>query len=246
MKDRIYDLPNTFFSLRFVGYGWLNLEKCRRNNITVANSPGCNKHAMAEWMIGFMINLLRRQNTMINTVNSRERIVSRTIGLKDKKVAILGKGNIGTKIGVICEAFEMQVSYFTREDILLEVIKEADVIFNCLSLNETTKNLLDNNFFRNCKRGSYFISATADEVFNIEAMIKALDDNILTGAGIDAGSIQVGDADNPYYKKLIKHPKILATPHVAYDTDVTDCVCNDMAIDNVEAWVKGKPLNIVI
>ena len=50
---------------------------------------------------------------------------------------------------------------------------------------------------------------------------------------------------DPYYKKLIKNPKVIATPHFSYHSDVSLRVSNDMMIDNIEAWIKGKPINVV-
>jgi phosphoglycerate dehydrogenase-like enzyme len=67
----------------------------------------------------------------------------------------------------------------------------------------------------------------------------------LAGAAIDAGGVQVGNYNDPYYQKLINHPKILATPHIAYNTDITARVANDMMIDNIEAWIKGTPKNLI-
>jgi len=52
LKKKIYDLNNVFISLPFVGVGWLDREKLMENNITVAYSPGCNKLAVSEWVVG--------------------------------------------------------------------------------------------------------------------------------------------------------------------------------------------------
>ncbi len=75
-------------------------------------------------------------------------------------------------------------------------------------------------------------------------MLEALDNGTLAGVACDAGGIQVGDVYDPYYKKLLRHQKILATPHIAYKTDATNKTGNDMMINNIEAWIKGKPINI--
>ncbi|HOZ36339.1 MAG TPA: NAD(P)-dependent oxidoreductase [bacterium] len=247
-KQAIYNLENKFFSFPFVGYGWMDIQKCKEKNINVAISPGCNKNAVAEWLIGFMINLLRQQCLFINIERKKATYTGgglATVGLKNKKVTILGKGNVGMKVGQICDALDMEVEYFLRGDDLFEKTKEADVVFNCLSHNPSTDKLLDKKFFDNLKRGAYFISATSDDVFDSDAMLESINYGHLAGAGIDAGSIQVGDYDNPYYQKLLGNNKVLVTPHVAYNTDVTNLVCNDMMIDNVEAWVKGEPINLV-
>ena len=76
-------------------------------------------------------------------------------------------------------------------------------------------------------------------------MLGALDKGILAGVAHDAGGIKVGDTADPFYQKLLKHPKVLVTPHIAYNTDVRARVSYDMMIDNVEAWIKGKPINLL-
>jgi len=53
-------------------------------------------------------------------------------GLAGKNVTVLGKGNIGSRVGKLCEAFDMNVSYFKRGDNLLETVKNADFVANCL------------------------------------------------------------------------------------------------------------------
>ena len=97
----------------------------------------------------------------------------------------------------------------------------------------------------NQKKGSYFVSVSSNEVYDAEAMFKALDDDILAGAAIDDGLMSAGDTSNPFYQKLLQHSKIIATPHVAYNTDVTDRVGNQIMIDNIEAYLNKKPINLV-
>ena len=243
MKEKMYELKDVFISLPFVGVGWIDKEKIKERNITVANSPGCNKDAVSEWIIGMMINLLRDIPPDINSDLPRE--PRRTIGLTGKKVCVLGKGNIGKRVGKICKALDMEVSYFLRGDNLTEKTKNSDVIINCLSSNPTTEGILDKKFFSLLKKGSYFVTVTSRTLFDPDAMINALDEDILSGVGIDAGSVQAGNVDDPFYVRLKKHPKIMATAHIASRTDVTAKVANDLATDNIEAWLKGKPINLI-
>ena len=168
-----------------------------------------------------------------------------TQGLTGRKATILGKGNIGSRVGRILKAFDAEVSYFKRGDDLLESINSADLVVDTLSSNPTTHGLLDKKFFMSLKKGSYFITVTGQKIYDIDAMIESLDKGILAGAANDSGGIQVGNISDPFYRRLTKHPKILATPHIAYNTDITDRTGNGMMIDNIEAWLKGKPINLV-
>jgi len=244
--EKTYELKNVFFALPFVGVEFFDKERLKANNITVSYCPGCNKDAVSEWIIGMIINLLRDLPKMINnTTLSKGVIPKETLGLTNKKVTIIGKGNIGSRVGKICEALDMQVNYFTRNNNLIKSVETADVIVNTLSKNPSSENLLNETFFNSLKKESFFISVTSPSIFDTDAMLKSLDNNILFKVAIDAGGIQVGDVNDEYYKKLLNHPKVLVTPHIAYNTDITDEVSNKMMIENIEAWLNKNPINIL-
>lgn len=78
-----------------------------------------------------------------------------------------------------------------------------------------------------------------------EAMLKSVNEGWLAGVASDCGGILVGDTDDPLYQKLLKLPKVLVTPHVSYNTPMSMKLGADVMIDNVEAWIKGKPQNVV-
>jgi len=246
LKEKIYELADVFFSLPFVTVGWLNKKRLKKGNITVSYCPGCNKHAVSEWIIVMMLLLLRRLDRLIKVKKLKEKTASKKyLGLAGKKVCVLGKGNIGSRVFAVCKAFDMKVVCFKKGDDLLRFVKSADVIINTLSTNPTTIGLLDKRFFDSLKKGSYFITVTSSKIYDSKAMLEALDKNILAGVADDAGGILPGNVEDPYYKKLLKYPKVLTTPHISYQSDVTVRVGNDMMIDNVEAWIKGKPINLV-
>lgn len=161
-------------------------------------------------------------------------------------VAILGKGNIGSRTGEVCKTLGMNVSYFQKGDNLTEKVKDADIIVACLSANPATKNLLSKEFFNSLKNDSYFITVTNSSVYDVDAMLEALEKGILAGVADDSACMPVAEADHPYYLRLANHPRVVATPHIAFNTDATARKANDIMIDNVENWIKGTPINIVI
>lgn len=245
LKLKYQELKNTFLSLPFVATDFLDKNKLKERNIQVSNCPGCNKEAVSEWIIGMVLNLFRDLPNWINKSELETKIPKETKGLVGKNITILGKGNIGTKVGQICEALEMNVRYFTKGDNLIESIKDADIVVNVLSSNKETDGLLDKDFFNSFKKNSYFINITSSKTYNIDAMLNALDNDILAGVADDCASIQNGDVYDPYYIRLANHPKVLATPHIAYNTDETDRKANKMMIDNIEVYLKGKPINLI-
>ncbi len=244
LKLKYQELENVFISMPFVATDFLNRDILKERNIKVSNCPGCNKEAVSEWVIAMILNLLRDLPNWINKKES-DSIPKETKGLFGKNITILGKGNIGSRVGKICEALEMNVKYFIKNDNLIESIKDADVVVDTLGSNETTKSLLNKEFFNSFKQGAYFITVTSPKIYDVDAMLEALNKNILAGVASDCASIQVGDVNDLLYIKLVNHPKVLATPHIAYNTDATDRKANKMMIDNIEGYKKEKPVNLI-
>ena len=245
LKQRYQELKNVFISLPFVGVGFFDKKILKKNNITVSNSPGANKDGVSEWVIFMLLNLFREFDNIVNVkdIPGKKPIITKSVF--DKSVCILGKGNIGTKVGKVCDALDMKVSYFKRGDDLIDSIKDVDVVINCLTTNETTLNLLDKKFFFSFKSGAYFINVCDYVIYDIDALINSLDEGPIERAAIDAMGIQVGDTSDSFYQKIVVHEKILATPHIAWATDKSKEIGNKIMIDNIDAWLKKKPINII-
>lgn len=246
LEQRGHQLQNKFISLPFVGVGWYDPVQGKADNLVVANAPGSNKDAVSEWAIGMLINLVRELPAQINQQPyAKGNMQPPTPGLTGLEVCILGTGNIGRRIGAVCTALDMPVTFFGRGDDLRAAVAGKDVVVNCLSLNPSTRNLLDADFFASLQKGSYFVTITNNETCDSDAMLAALDNGTLAGVATDCASIQVGNAHDPYFVRLSRHPKVLATPHIAYNTHVSARVGVNMMIDNIEAWLAGRPQHIV-
>ncbi len=247
IENIIYELKDKLICFPFVGMGWLDLKKLGANGVNIANAPGCNKTAVVEWITAMMIMISRGFYPIINKPAEKYAgFPEETQGLAFKNVIILGKGNIGQLVQEVCESLNMNARFFSRGDDLNESVKDADYVINCLARNKATEGMLNAAFFKEMKKGAYFISATSLQIYDIDALKKVLGSGKVAGAAIDLEGVQVGDSSDPLYKDLAKHPKILATPHIAFNSDVAIRVGNDIMIDNVEAYLKGKPQNIVI
>ncbi len=244
-SDKVYELNNVFISLPFVGFEFLDINKLKERNISVSNSPGCNKEDVVEWIVGMLLMHFRQLNTLNRTKDSDVKNLKASISLLNKNITILGNGHIGNHLKEFCKLFGMHVKMFKRGDDLKESVKNADIIANCLSINSSSKGLLDREFFNSLKKGSFFISIARQLTYDINALKEALDNEILIGAADEAASAAVGDIDDPNYLSLIEHPKILVTPHIAWNTDARLRKANDMMIDNIEAWINKKPINLI-
>ncbi len=238
------ELHDVFVSLPFVGVGWADPAILKANNVTISNSPGCNKHAVAEWIIGMLLMMTRQLDKYLNIKDMPfNTMPPAAFGIAGKNLTVLGRGNIGTCVGEAATALGMNVTYFKRGDILRNTVKDADVVIDSLSSKAETQGLLNTDFFDSLKGGVYFVSVSAGNVLDVDAMFKALDSGKLVLAAHDA--FMAGDTNDALYQKILKHPKVYATPHIGYNTDVTDRTGNDMMIDNIQAWIDNSPINVI-
>ncbi|MBW6461838.1 MAG: hydroxyacid dehydrogenase [DPANN group archaeon] len=244
--DNLYNLKNVFVTYPFVSLGKIDLEKLKKNNVVLANSPSCNNDAVAEWVIYMLLNLFRQFPKFINNTDlPKGQMLPVTQSLKFKNVTILGRGNIGLHLGHLCSAFGMNLKFFVRGDDLFQTTKKADVIINCLSLNDDSINLLNRDFFFSLKKCPYFVTFTKKEIYDFDAVVEALDTGVLSGVAVDCGGEEIGDVTNEFYKRALAHDKIIVTPHIAWCADISMHNGNKIVIDNVKAWINKAPINVL-
>jgi D-3-phosphoglycerate dehydrogenase len=234
---------NLFITYPFVELGVFKSDELKKNGVIVANAQGGNRASIIEWVIFMTLSLFRK---FIPAVRSEENIaVELQESLQQKKVLIVGKGSIGTKIAIPCEALGMEVSFFERGDDLLAKSKEVDLVINALNCNTSSKNLLDEKFFMSLKKGAYFVSFVRQYTYDLNGLLKSIDEGIVGGAAIDCDPEKHGDTENEFYQKCLKNPKVLVTPHIAYSSKQAIANGTEIAIQNIEAFVEGRPQNIL-
>lgn len=243
LLENLDKLKNVFVTYPYIELGMFDSKKLQENGVTVANTQGSNRDSIVEWVMFMVLSLFRRTPNYIRIIEDPP--FERTESLRDKKVLVIGKGNIGSQVGVLCAAFGMHVDYFMRGDDLRAKSADADMVINCLSVNSTTKNLLNEEFFMNLKHGAYFVSFVRHYTYDINGLLISLDGNILAGAAIDCDPEPLFDTTNAFYKKCLTNDKILVTPHIAAITETARANAMETLVQNVEAFAKGVPQNIL-
>jgi len=243
LLENLPNLHDVFVTYPYIELGEFNAKELEQNGVQVANTRGSNRDALVEWTMYMLLSLFRKFGPLVRVAESQP--FARTESLQQKKVLIVGKGNIGSQVGVLCEAFGMQVDYFVRGGDLHAQSADADVIINCLNVNATSKNLLDESFFMGLKPGSYYVSFVRHYTYDIDGVIKSLENNILAGAAIDCDPEPLFDTTNAFYQKCLTNEKILVTPHVAAMTTLSGANAMETIVQNVEAFAAGKPQNIL-
>ncbi|MBN1618121.1 hypothetical protein JW887_02145 [Candidatus Dojkabacteria bacterium] len=243
LLESLPKLKNIFVTYPFVELGVFDSEELEKNGVFVANAQGGNRDSIVEWTMYMILSLFRKFAPAVRSKESFDWVLQQS--LVGKKVLIVGHGSIGSRVGELCEAFKMNVSYFERGDDLLEKSKDADLVVNSLNCNTSSKNLLDGDFFMSLQKGCYFVTFARPWTYDIDGLINAINKGIVDGAAIDCDPESFGDTTNDFYQKCMGNEKILVTPHIAFSTNQAMEGGREIAIQNIEAYLKGQPQNIL-
>ena len=211
------------------GVGTDNIDKvvAKEFGIAVENTPFGNTNAAAEHTLTLLMMLAK------HIVHSNESMKKgewnrnfKGSELKGKTLGLIGFGNVGSKVGLVAKALEMKVIVydpFVTDEKLAEfgfvrteldnLIKESDYISPHVPLNEKTKNMVDTKEFEQMKTGVKILNVARGGVINECALLDALNNGKVAAAALD-----VYDDEPPTNQELVKHQKVIATPHLGAST----------------------------
>lgn len=241
--ENLDKLENVLITYPYTELGSFDSTELEKKNVYIANARGGNRKSIAEWTMFMILSLFRQFPTFLRTTEHHE--LTSTESLEGKNVLVVGHGTIGTEVVVRCEAFGMVVDYFNRGDDLATKAGKADVVINALNCNPSSNNLLDANFFSKMKKGSYYVTFARPYTYDIDGLIKAVNDGIVAGAAIDCDPEPLFDISNAFYKKCMSNEKILVTPHVAGVTKQAAANGLEIMVQDVEMYLQGKPQNVL-
>jgi phosphoglycerate dehydrogenase-like enzyme len=232
-----------FITYPYIELGVFDAEELKKKDVIIANAQGGNRPSIIEWVMFMVLELFRKFIPFVRVTENNPIQIQES--LSGKKVLIVGKGSIGTKIAIPCQAFGMIVDFFVRGDNLITKAANADIVINALNCNSSSYNLLNEEFFMSLKPGSYFISFVRQYTYDLDALLKAIDQGIIAGAAIDCDPEKFGDTDNAFYQKALSNPKILVTPHIAWSTKQAVANGVEIGMQNIELFLNSKPQNIL-
>ena len=145
--------------------------------------------------------------------------------LSGKTIGIIGMGNIGSKVAKIADAFGMNVCYFSTSGTghckeypslpLDELLRVSDIVSIHAPLNDRTKNLIGAQQLAQMKKSAYLVNAGRGAIVVEKDLAEAVDEGVISGAGIDVFVQEPIPEDHPYLK--MKHPeRMRLAPHVAW------------------------------
>ena len=173
---------------------YIDLEYCKKRNIKVFNIPRYAADSVAEYLVMYMFNCAKKIPLQIKNENKQDFIpMYEQVQLKDKKVGIVGFGNIGSRIANICNGIGMNVCYWNRNKkeneyeylSLDELFSTCDVVYLCLSINDETKNIITDELLDKLKKNCIFISCTGKSLFNSSIIEEKVRNNELYGYALE-------------------------------------------------------------
>jgi phosphoglycerate dehydrogenase-like enzyme len=176
--------------------------------------------------------------------------------LRGRTMLVIGYGGIGTQVAERAKAFGMTVNAIDLKDIPLTVtlqktgkpdelqtmLPEADVVVNCLPITPATENMIGPGEFAKMKQGTYFINVSRGKVVNTAALVQALQEKRLAGAGLDVVDPEPLPKDSPLWKM----PNVIITPHIAGVSDARTGRQNALIIGNLTRFAHDLPLKNVV
>jgi glycerate dehydrogenase len=124
-----------------------------------------------------------------------------------------------------------------------QVLAESDVISLHCPLMPSTRNLIDLAALQKMKRNALLINTARGGLVDEAALIQALDEGLIAGAGFDVLTIEPPKNGHPLLD--VRRPNFILTPHIAWASDGAMQFLADQLIDNIEGWAAGKPQHLV-
>ncbi|HMH30381.1 MAG TPA: D-2-hydroxyacid dehydrogenase [Steroidobacteraceae bacterium] len=242
------------------GYDVVDIPYCNEHGIAVANIRNYAVHTVPEHAFAMILALRRnlfsyRQDVEAGVWNKSEQFCFFTHDIGDlhgSTLGIIGEGAIGQSTAAIGRAFGMRVLFadhspprmpdveFTPLD---DVLAQSDVISLHCPLLPSTRNLIDISAFRKMKRNALLINTARGGLVDEAALIQALDEGLIAGAGFDVLTVEPPKDGHPLLD--LRRPNFILTPHVAWASDGAMQFLADQLVDNIDAWVADKPQHLV-
>jgi hydroxypyruvate reductase len=235
------------------GYDGVDLAAAAQRGIAVGHSPAANAAAVADLAVTLMLAATRRLLPADNYVRTGSwssakpsPLMRPQPGNPGRRVGIYGMGEIGRKIASRVAAFETEVAYFSRSkhDVpyhylpSLEALAQwCSVLMIAVRASADTHHAVDANILRKLGKDGYVVNISRGSVVDQKALIAALADETIAGAGLDVFEKEPHAPD-----ALMAFPNVVLTPHVGGHTIESHVAMQNCVIANLEAFFAGRRL----
>lgn len=260
---------------RSTGFDHIDVSACNMRGIVVENVPFYGENTVAEHTFSLILALSRNVHKSYARGLKGDFSIEGLMGfdLKDKTLGVIGTGHIGLHVIRIAKGFGMHVLAFdTQKNIFLSevlhyqyapletVLAQSDIVTLHVPYNEHTHHLIDREMIKKIKRGALLINTARGGIVENGALIDALDQGVLSGAGLDVlegeGTIkddnqclridcQTDVKSHEQNRNLLARDNVVYTPHIGfYSKEALERIL-DTTVENIETFVSGKINNQV-
>jgi D-lactate dehydrogenase len=272
------ELPNLrLIATRSTGFDHIDVQFARERGVVVCNVPTYGENTVAEHTFALILALSRNLLKAHMRVSSGDFSTQGLQGfdLKGKTLGVVGTGHIGLHVVRIAKGFDMEVVAhdpypkpalaellgFTYTN-LKQLLNSSDIVTLHAPLNATTHHLIGAHNIHEFKRGSFLINTGRGGLVDTDVMLRALDEGILAGAGLDVMEgeeilseekelVRNPQASSESLKTalrnlmLVRRPDLIITPHIGFDSrEAVERILRTTA-DNIRAYRAGQPQNAV-
>ena len=259
--DALAQLPELrLIAVAATGVDNVDLAYCRSHNIAVCNTRGYAVNSLPEHALMLMLALRRnliayRADVKAGRWHEARQfcLLDHPIGdLKGATLGIVGFGRLGRSMAQFGRAIGMEVIVAERKNVaevrddrvsFTDVLRLSDMISLHCPLTEETKNLIGADELRQMKPGAILINTARGGLIDDHALLDALRSGHLAGAGIDVLRNEPPRDGNPLLD--VDLPNLIVTPHNAWASRQAMQTLADQLVDNLEAFVRGEPQNLV-
>jgi hydroxypyruvate reductase len=236
------------------GYDGVDLAAAAQRKITVGHSPGANASSVADIAVTLMLAAIRRLPVADNYVRSGDWAATKPspmmrpqAGMRGRKVGVYGLGEIGRKIAARVASFETEVGYFSRSsrhDVpyqyfpSLEALTEwCSVLMIAVRAGADTHHIVNADILRKLGKDGYVVNIARGSVIDQEALVAALSEQTIAGAGLDVYAKEPHAPD-----ALTAFPNVVLSPHIGGHTLESHVAMQDCVMANLAAYFAGKGL----
>lgn len=245
------------------GFNNIDLEYTRAKGICVANVAGYSTQSVIQHTFALMFYVLEKLNYYDNYVKSGEYVDCPCFThfakvfpeISGKTWGIVGLGAIGRGVADVAKAFGCKVVYYSASGrsydteyervSLNELLSGSDIISIHAPLNDKTENLFNYENISRMKKSAILLNLGRGPIVNDADLVRALNEGLIAGAGLDVISKEPIEKDNPLLK-VQDSSKLIVTPHIAWATYEARSRLMDEVYENIRAFLRGEKRNVVL
>ncbi|GGP16545.1 D-2-hydroxyacid dehydrogenase [Oceanobacillus neutriphilus] len=237
------------------GVDSLNLNKMEEKGIKLTSANGVHSYPISETIFAYILGFTRLIHTYVRQQQEKVWHHAKLRGeIHNKTIAVLGVGKIGQETAKIAKAFGMKVLGVRHSGKAAEyvdemyqphqldnVLPQSDYVVVTLPLTEDTHHLIGEEQFKQMKKDAFFVNIGRGQIVDEKAMIAALENNEIAGAGLDVFENEPLDNTSPLWEM----ENVILTPHTAGATEFyNQRVIEDIFIPNLKSYLNGESPSI--